>query len=172
MTPQLQIEQILKQMGFFIVKELDLDRFNPLLRPLDCETDAQARLLFGDFISDNQFLAYKNISFRQNITKQEMAVVVYVMTYRDSIEPMVKIVAKVNERLFDHNYKLSAYSLSDERYIRMNIESEVRTFFDKVILPWMLSRDFPNNEIVTWIERPTRESMENFKRNFLGFPKP
>lgn len=172
MTPQLQIEQILKQMGFFIVKELDLDRFNPLLRPLDCETDAQARLLFGDFISDNQFLAYKNISFRQNITKQEMAVVVYVMTYRDSIEPMVKIVAKVNERLFDHNYELSAYSLSDERYFRMNIESEVRTFFDKVILPWMLSRDFPNNEIVTWIERPTRESMENFKRNFLGFPKP
>lgn len=172
MIRDLLIEKVLKQMGFFIVKELDLDRFNPLLRPLDCENDAQARLLFGDFISDNQFLAYKNISFRQNITKQEMAVVVYVMTYRDSIEPMVKIVAKVNERLFDHNYKLSAYSLSDERYIRMNIESEVRTFFDKVIFPWMLSRDFPNNEIVAWIERPTRESMENFKRNFLGFPKP
>lgn len=172
MIRDLLIEKVLKQMGFFIVKELDLDRFNPLLRPLDCENDAQARLLFRDFISDNQFLAYKNISFRQNITKQEMAVVVYVMTYRDSIEPMVKIVAKVNELLFDHNYKLSAYSLSDERYIRMNIESEVRTFFDKVILPWMLSRDFTNNEFVAWIERPTRESMENFKRNFLGFPKP
>lgn len=172
MISELLIEKVLKQMGFFIVKELDLDRFNPLLRPLDCETGAQARLLFGDFISDNQFLAYKNISFRQNITKQEMDVVIYVMTYRDSIEPMVKIVAKVNERLFDHNYKLSGYRLSDERYIRMNIECQVRTFFDKVILPWMLSRDFPNDEVIAPLKHPTREDMENFKRQYLGFPKP
>ena len=171
MIRDLLIEKVLKQMGFFIVKELDLDRFNPLLRPLDCETDAQARSLFRDFISDNQFLAYKNISFRQNITKQEIEVVVYVMTCRDSMEPMVKIVAKVNERLFDHDYKLSGY-ISDERYIRMNIECNVRTFFDKVILPWMLSRYFPNDSVIAPLKHPTREDMENFKRQYLGFPKP
>lgn len=139
MTPQLQIEQILKQMGFFIVKESNLDRFNPLLRPLDCENDAQARLMFNDFISDNQFLAYKNISFRQNITKQEMGVVIYVMTYRCSVAPMVKVVATVEGQRFDYDYKLSNILPFDENYFKASIQNVVNTFYDKVISPWMLS---------------------------------
>lgn len=139
MISGLLIEKVLKQMGFFIVKELDLDHFNPLLRPLDCENDAQARLMFDDFISDNQFLAYKNISFRQNITKQEMGVVIYVMTYRCSVAPMVKVVATVEGQRFDYDYKLSNILPFDENYFKASIQNVVNTFYDKVISPWMLS---------------------------------